>query len=148
MTAPPRPHAITLIAWLAILYGVLTLGSKVFVVVSPEAFALTREVFLKLNESALVALPFAAHMAHGLVSSGVLIVAGIFMLLGHNWARLLLLIWPLTALALTFFVAGLSLSLGLKTLTYCVLAFFLRRPPSVQFFRTAPDSEGSRESRP
>jgi hypothetical protein len=145
MTVPARPHAITLIAWLAILYGVLTLGVKIFVVLSPEAFAMAREVFIKLNERPLVPLPFEAHMAHGFISSIVFVVAGVFMLLGHNWARLLFLIWPLTALALTVVVSGLSLSLGLKTLTYCVLAFFLLRTPCVRYFRTAPDSDASGE---
>jgi len=135
MTTLARPHSITLIAWLAILYSVLTLGSKLFVVLSPEAFAMTRDFFVTLNKNALVRLPFEAHMAHGFLSSVVFAVAGIFMLMGHNWARLLLLIWPLTALALTFLVSGLSLSLGLKTLTYGVLAFFLLRGASVAYFQ-------------
>jgi hypothetical protein len=138
MTTLARPHSITLIAWLAILYGVLTLGSKVFVVLSPEAFAMTRDLFVTLNKNALVRVPFEAHMAHGFISSVVLIVAGVFMLMGHNWARLLLLIWPLTVLALTFIVSGLSLSLGLKTLTYGVLVFFLLRGASGRYFQARP----------
>jgi len=130
-----RPRTITWIAWLAILYGVVTLGQKMFVTVSPEASALTREFFDKLNQNALVRLPFEAHMAHGVASSIVFAVAGIFMLLGRNWARLLLLLWPLTALALTFIVSGFSLSLGLKTVTYGTLAFFLLRPATAEYFQ-------------
>lgn len=135
MTTLARPRSITLIAWLAFLYGVLSLGWKVRVVLSPEMYALTRDFFVTLNEGALVQLPFEAHMAHGFTSSAAFAVGGVFMLLGHNWARLLLLIWPLTALALTFSVSGLSLPLGLKTLTYCLLAFFLLRGASATYFQ-------------
>lgn len=130
-----RPLSISVIAWLAILYGLLTLVEKAFVVLSPEALALTRDFFLKLNESALVRLPFAAHMAHGFASSVVFAVAGVFMLKGRNWARLLLLVWPITALALSFVVGGVSASLGLKTLTYGVLVFFLLRGASARYFQ-------------
>ena len=133
-----RPRSVTIIALLAILYGVLTLAHKAFVLLSPATLSMTRDLFAGLNASAPVPLPFAAHMAHGLTGSVVLIVAGGFMLRGFNWARLLLLLWPLTALALTFAVYGLSASLGLKTLTYLVLAFFLLRGPSAQYFGARP----------
>lgn len=134
MAAPMRPASITVIAWLAILYGILTLALKGYLLFSPEALAMSRDVFAKLNEGALLRLPFEAHMAHGFASSIIFAVAGIFMLPGHNWARILLLVWPLTALALTFIVSGLSLSLGLKTLTYGVLVLFLFRPAAVAYF--------------
>lgn len=135
-----RPHSVTVIAWLAILYSVLTLALKAFVLLSPATLSMTRETFAGLNAGAPVPLPFAAHMAHALTSSAILIVAGGFMLRGLNWARLLLLIWPLTAVVLTVAVYGLSLPPGLKTLTYAVLAFFLLRGPSAGYFRARPDN--------
>jgi hypothetical protein len=136
-----RPSSITVISWLAILYGLLTLGQKTFLALSPEAMALTRQIFDELSGSALLPVPFEAHMAHAFLSSMVVMIAGAFMLVGNNWARMLLLVWPLTALALTLAVGGLSPSFWLKSLTYGVLAFFLLRGPSALYFRGSRTGE-------
>lgn len=88
------------------------------------------------NVRALVKLPVEVHLAHGIMSSLVWIVAGIFMLKGNNWARLLALFWGLTVLMLTFLVAGFSLSLYMKSGTYSILLYFLTRPGCLEYFQT------------
>lgn len=64
------------------------------------------------------------------------VLGGAFLLLGHNWARWLLLAW------LAFHVVVSAFHSAQETSAHVVLlllfAYFLFRPPSSTYFRSAP----------
>lgn len=132
----PRPQSVTVISVLAIVVGLSTLAAKIFVLSSSEAYRFFVEFAETVNARALVKLPVEVHLAHGIMSSLVWIVAGIFMLKGNNWARLLALFWGSTIIMLTFLVADFSLSLYLKSGAYSILLYFLTRPGCLKYFQT------------
>jgi hypothetical protein len=133
-----RPHSVTIIAVIAIVVGLYSLVTKVFVVISPEAYRLFLDFGEAVNTQALVRLPVEVHLGHGLIGSVVWIFSGAYMLRGKNWARLLALFWGLTALLLTFIVAGFSLSFYLKSATYLLMLYLLTRRRCLAYFQRAP----------
>ena len=132
------PLSVTIIAIMAIIVGLYSLATKIFVLISPETLWLFLEFGEAANAQALVRLPVEIHLGHGLIGSVVWIVSGGYMLWGKNWARLLALWWGLTALLVTFIVVGFSLSFYLKSATYLLILYLLTRRPSLVFFRRAP----------
>jgi len=133
-----RPHSVTIIAVAAIVVGLYSLVTKIFVVISPETYRLFLDFGEAVNTQALVRLPVEVHLGHGLIGSIVWIVSGVFMLRGKNWARWLALFWGLTALLLTFIVAGFSLSFYLKSVTYLLMLYLLTRRRCLAYFQRAP----------
>lgn len=131
----PRPHSVTVISALVIVYGLYTLALKVYLISSPEAYGIFEKLVAAYNAEAAVKLPLAFHLAYSFLGSIAFLVSGVFMLKGRNWARLLLLLWGLATLALTLALAGLSLPLYLKTATYLVFLYLLLRKNSVAYFK-------------
>lgn len=67
------------------------------------------------------------------------IVGGIFLLVGHNWARWLLLLWLGFHVVVSAFH---SVSEGAAHLVLLiVVGYFLLRPPASQYFRSTPPSK-------
>ncbi len=130
-----RPRLLAVLCLVILAFGLLSLGQKIYLVASPQAFALFKELFRELNEAAPVPLPLELHLAHAFASSLVYIVAGIFMWGGRNWARAMFLLWSLTALALTVLETGLSPVLGVKSLVYLLFLALLTLRSSNKFFR-------------
>ena len=130
-----RPVSVVVIAWLVLAYGIVGLGQKIWLVASPEAFAMFQDLFPAMNAAAAVKLPLEAHLAYSFVASAVLIVSGAFMLRGRNWARLLFLWFAPTSIVLTLMSTGLSFSFYAKSATYVLLAFLLLRGASSRYFR-------------
>ena len=133
-----RPHSVTIIAVVAIVVGLYSLVTKVFVVISPETYRLFLDFGEAINTQAPVRLPVEVHLGHGLIGSIVWIVSGVYMLRGRNWARCLALFWGLTALLLTFIVAGFSPSFYLKSATYLLMLYLLSRQRCLTYFQRAP----------
>ncbi len=83
--------------------------------------------------------PFALPYEQGIVVVSLVralaVVGGVFLLLGHGWARWLLLAW----LALHVGVSAFhSLSEGAAHLAFLlVIGYLLLRPPASTYFRTA-----------
>lgn len=63
------------------------------------------------------------------------IVAGAFMLRGHNWARWLAIAWIASHVVLSAFHS--LRELAMHTLLLAVFAFFLFRPAANRYFRAA-----------
>jgi len=110
-----RPIAITILAWLYIAVGVLSTGAH---------YANFRSHKPMVNEFFwITALGAAA------------ILAGAFMLHGHNWARWLAIAWIAFHVVLSAFH---SLSeLGMHGLLLVIFAFFLYRPAANRYFGAA-----------
>jgi len=64
------------------------------------------------------------------------VVGGIFLLLGHNWARWLLLAWLAFHVVVSFYHSVIQVAL--HTVFFLVFAFFLFRPATAKYFHTGP----------
>jgi hypothetical protein len=137
-----RPISITIVSGLVMVVGAFTLGQKIFVIATPELWETFRAVFEEINAGSPVQLPLEAHLAFSFLASAVYLVAGAFMLAGHNWARLMLLVWGPTAIGFGALTSGVSFLLILKATVYLVLLYLLTRAPVRAYFRggasTAP----------
>jgi hypothetical protein len=105
-----RPLAITIISWFFIIFGSIALLSGV--------------------------LPFSDLMSHWYVhlSRFLMIVAGVFMLKGQNWARWLLVVW----IAFHIVISALHsmLFLLMHVVIFSVILYFVfRRQASTYFSR-------------
>lgn len=112
-----RPRSITIISWLFIVFGIVALLSGV----------------LPFGDHS-VAQRIAELKSHWYVhlSRILQIVAGVFMLRGHNWARWLLVAW----IAFHIVVAALhsALFLLMHVLIFSVILYFVFRPPASSYF--------------
>jgi hypothetical protein len=118
---------VTAIAVIAIVIGIYSLSSKLFILVSPEGLALFQSLVDEIDEGVPVRLPITFHLTHGAFGSLVWILSGYYLIQGGNWARYLALLWGLSVVALTFVSVGFSLSFWLKTATYVMMAYLLMR---------------------
>jgi hypothetical protein len=106
-----RPRSITIISWLFIIFGSIALLSGV--------------------------LPFHDLMSHWYVHFAriLMIVAGVFMLKGKNWARWLLVLW------ITFHIVISALHsmlfLLMHVVIFSVILYFVFRRRSSAYFSTA-----------
>ena len=113
-----RPLSITIISWLLIVFGAIALVAGLWPIVH-------------MNGGQRIA-DFEKHwMVH--LSRSAQIVAGVFMLYGHNWARWLLVVW----LAFHVIVGALHSPFHFITHVLFFLAglYFLFRPAASAYFR-------------
>lgn len=112
-----RPLSITIIAWLFMIFGSIALLSGLL----PLAGADTEQLVAEFKTHWMVHLSRVAQ-----------IVAGLFMLRGHNWARWLLVAW------IAFHIVVGALHGWLQFLTHVVIfsvvLFFLFRRPASEYF--------------
>ena len=103
-----RPRSITIISWLFIIFGSIALLSGV--------------------------LPFRDLMSHWYVhlSRLLMIVAGVFMLKGHNWARWLLVLWVTFHIVISALHSMLFLLMHVVIFSV-ILYFVFRRRASAYF---------------
>lgn len=106
-----RPRSITIISWLFIVFGSIALLSGV--------------------------LPFRDLASHWYVhlSRILMIVAGVFMLKGHNWARWLLVLWITFHIIISALHSMLFLLMHVAI--FSVILYFVFRLQSSAFFHLA-----------
>jgi hypothetical protein len=136
MTA--RPTFVTVIGWLLILLGVLSLLSTPLV------------LFLDQTQAWLDAslLPRPVQIALNLASALVSLVGGYYMLAGKNWARLLFVVWSVGETALSLFLspatAGSSVFLiWVGLLVLIILLLFT--PAANRFFGSGETEQAADE---
>lgn len=105
-----RPRTVTIISWLFIIFGSIALLSGV--------------------------LPFRDLMSHWYVhlSRILMIVAGVFMLKGQNWARWLLVLWVAFHIAISA-LHSVQMLLMHVAIFSVILYFVFRRQASAYFSR-------------
>jgi hypothetical protein len=110
-----RPLAVTIIAWLFIAAGLVGL-----------TYHLTE---FDIN------VPFKFELVWVLVLRLLVIVCGVFILRGTNWARWLLLVWIAYHVVLSAFHSTSELTM--HSVLLAVVAYFLLRRESSAYFRSA-----------
>lgn len=108
MAQVPRPRSVTIISWFFIIFGSIALLSGV--------------------------LPFRDLMSHWYVhlSRLLMIVAGVFMLKGRNWARWLLVIWIVFHIVISA-LHSIPVLLMHVAIFSVILYFVFRRQASAYF---------------
>jgi hypothetical protein len=138
-TSAVRPLTVTLVAWFFIIWALLSLIPKVFVIVNPDAYRMTAEFNQSLSSQGFLDIPLWLQLAHAWVGVPVMVVSGIFMLRGNYWALAVLLAWMAGVLGLTLAVSGLSMALYIKLATACMVAILLTRPAVLAWFSSRQD---------
>ena len=138
-----RPRRITLVGGLALLYGVGSLLAKILAVSSPQSVVRLAEWTDQMQPEAILALPLAVHLLHGLVGSIVWMAGGFYLLKGRNWSRWLCLVWSAGVLLLTFLSVGPGVSFYLKSATWMLLCSLLLGGRSGAYFHRQNAADGT-----
>ena len=121
---PTRPTSITVIAWFLVVIGSLNLIFSTANINNP----LVRELMAKRP------LPVPIQLAMLYVGLSVMILCGVAMLRGHNWARWLYVIWTLVGTIVTFATSPMKVMLIPGLVVFLVIVFFLFRSNSSLYF--------------
>ena len=134
----PRPVAVTIIAWVSIGFGIffaLIYGLAAFVFFAssaePGLADMSPTTFLGWS------MPVAAYWTLVLVVPVILIIDGIFLLKGHNWARMLASIWWAFCVLSLVYTYGLNVITGIQAAVCLLIVFFLNTRNAMVFFRKA-----------
>lgn len=108
-----RPLAVTIVSWYLIISGIITL------IAIP--FSLNSEITQKVlaNTPVPIGIQYAI-MFSGLVVS---IASGVAMLKGHNWGRVLYVIWQLLALTYTVTTSPIRATVIPGSIIYIIVVF-------------------------
>jgi hypothetical protein len=128
--------AVSIVAWVSIAFGLfffLAYGLAGYLFLAnpaPQpAEAINPTSFLGWS------MPAAAYWSLVLAVPLVLLIDGVFLLKGHNWARMLAVIWWAFCLLSLIYTYGLNLITGIQAAICLALIFFLNTSRATMFFR-------------
>jgi hypothetical protein len=113
-----RPRSITVISWIFVAFG---------------SIALLTGVLPNVNTTAAQRIAELKGHWYVHVSRMVMVLGGVFMLYGFNWARWLLVVWM--AFHLVIGALHSPFQLLMHTLIFAIILYFLFRPPASAYFR-------------
>jgi len=119
-----RPTSVTVIAWIIIVLSGISLISSTFSLNNPLARELMAKSLLPIS------VQFAM-LYFGLLLS---IAAGIWMLKGQNWARLLYVIWSIIGLVVGLITSPIKVAMIPGLVFFIIITFFLFRPVANEYF--------------
>jgi hypothetical protein len=113
-----RPLSITIIGWLFIVVGAIGLVGSAMQLIDAGASGAIDDL-----------------KKHGIVwlSRIAAVIAGVFVLYGHNWARWLIVVWMGLHIVLSALHSPLQLLMHL--LVFAPVLYFLFYPPAANYFR-------------
>jgi hypothetical protein len=124
-----RPTSVTVIAWILIVFGLIKLVSTMRGLNNPLLITyLSRSRF-----------PVRMLIAFGFLGALSMVISGVFMLRGKNWARLLYFIWTGLGVAVSLITAGFRMSFVPGIVIYAVFLYLLTRTQVVDYFRCPDD---------
>lgn len=121
-----RPTSVTVIAWLALLGAAGSVFTLIRVSFDPNLLAAMRSTSR---------LPIEASYVHGGAGVVVGLIAGIFLLAGANWARILYLAFGASSHLITLGTTHFTPLLLPGIVYYLVVLILLTRPRANAFFR-------------
>lgn len=122
-----RPKSVTIIAWIFIVAGVIS----IFISLS----SLNNPMVKELMSKSLLPIPLQYAMMYiGLVVS---FVCGVGMLKGQGWVRLLYVIWGAIGLLINLITSPMKVAIIPGLIFFVIIVFFLYRPASNQYFTKA-----------
>ena len=119
-----RPKSVTVIAWILIVTGVIS----VFTILSSLNNPMVKELMSKSP------LPIPLQYAMMYLAFAMLVISGIGMLKGQGWAKLLYVIWGAIGSLISLITSPAKAALIPGLLFYAIVVFFLYRPASNKYF--------------
>jgi hypothetical protein len=132
----PRPTSITVISWILIVVGVISLITSTAALKNPMA--------KELMARSPIPLPVQYAMLY--VGLLVTIISGVAMLKALNWGRLLYVIWSAAGFVISFATSPMKIAMIPGFLLYLVVVFFLFRPKANQFFAGTYTQNGAQNT--
>jgi cytochrome b561 len=129
-----RPTSITVIAWILIVMGGLSLITTTVNINNPIA--------KELMSRSPIPLP----IQHVMLYAGMLVtlISGIAMLKGQNWARFLYVIWSIIGFVIAIVTSPMKATIIPGFVGFLVVAFFLFRPKANEYFSGAEVQSGTK----
>jgi hypothetical protein len=119
-----RPTSISVIAWILIVMGGISLITTSLMINNPMA----RDLMSKSP------IPIPAQYAINYVGLLIMIVSGAAMLKGCNWARFLYVIWSIIGFLVGITTSPMKAAMIPGFVVFLIVAFFLFRPKANAFF--------------
>jgi hypothetical protein len=133
MNMNKRPTSISVIAWILIVFGILTILMMVAALVTPEV----------QKEMAKNPIPIPIQFAMSFAGLGVMIVSGIGLLNCQNWARYLYVIWNIIGFVIGLITSPMKLMLIPGFLVFLIIAYFLFTSAANQYFLKDKSSDNA-----
>jgi len=119
-----RPASVTVIAWLLIVLGALSILTTTTAINNPAVLEV-------LGKSPL---PVGVQFAMTYAGLAVMIVSGVAMLKGRNWGRLLYVIWTGVSIVIGVFTSPIKAAMIPGVVVFIIACFFLFRPRANEYF--------------
>ncbi len=130
-----RPLSIAILAVVMVLYGLFTLFLKILLLTSQELYDASADLTATMTAGGLLTLPLGLQIAISFVASLVVILAGVFVWRGRNWARWAVALWMIFSLVLYFLQTGITWLPVIKLPLFVLVLFLLFRPRVADHFR-------------
>ena len=122
-----RPTSITVIAWILIAIGCLSTITTMLTINNPEV----------INMMKKSPMPIPLQYTINFIGLSIMIISGIAMLKGFNWARLLYVTWSILGIIIAFFTSPMKAILLPGLVFLAIVIFFLFRPIANEYFKTS-----------
>lgn len=119
-----RPTSITVISWIMIVIGVISLVSTAYTLNNPMA----------LEIMAQSPMSIATQITFMYVALVVTLVCGVGFLKGKNWARILYVVWTLSALLMQVVMSQVSAAMIPSIVVFLIVVLFLFRSKANIYF--------------
>ncbi len=125
-----RPTPVTVVAWILIVVGAGSLVATTLTLNNPATLDL-------MSKS-----PLPISLQYILIYAGFLVttLSGIVMLRGHNWGRLLYVVWSVIGSLIGLVTSPMKPAMIPGLIVFLILAFFLFRPTANEYFRGDPSA--------
>ena len=129
-----RPLSIAILAVFMVLYGLFALFPKVLLLTSQQVYDAAADLTTTMTAGGLLTLPLGLQIAISFAASLVVILTGVFVWHGRNWARWVVALWMIITLALNFLQTGITWLPVIKLPLFALVLFLLFRPPAEEYF--------------
>ena len=126
-----RPTSITVISWILIVTGGISLITTTAMINNPAV-----QDMMAKNP-----IPIPVQYAMSYVGLLVTILSAVAMLKGANWARYLYVIWNVVGGGIGFATSPMKAAMIPSLVVFLVIAFFLFRPKATAFFVPHEETE-------
>jgi len=120
-----RPKSITVVSWILIILGAISLVTSTITLNNPMAQELMAKSPIPVNIQYIM-------MYVGLL---IMLVCGVAMLKGKNWARLLYVGWSAIGFVIGIATSPIKTAMIPGLVVFLIIAFFLFRPKANEYFK-------------
>lgn len=119
-----RPTSLTVISWILIVLGGISIISTTAMINNPVALELMRKS----------PIPIPIQYAISYIGLLVMIVSGIAILKRQNWARFLYVTWSAIGFVISILTSPMKAAMIPSLVVFLIIAFFLFRPKASEYF--------------